>query len=113
MPIPATLGFDSVQNDNEFKKNPGVGGLVQLTTGYVGAPNVTATLKNASGVQVQTGITDADGWYMIPYKHTGKAATYRVFLPDGRCQQVALKANGFAEASFEYGVYPNPSPCLP
>ena len=112
---PPAIGGDAVQNENEFKKNPGVGGLVQLKTSaapYPNPPGLTVTLWPPTGPSVGTAITDPDGWYMIPYKHTGKAATYRVSLPapDGRCQLVTLKANAFAEASWVYGD-PPPTPC--
>ena len=45
--------------------------------------------------------TDEDGWYMYNYKHTRKAATFTMKLPDYNKQQsVTLKANSLAVVNF-------------
>jgi hypothetical protein len=54
-----------------------------------------------AGTKLKTVYTDADGWYMWLYKHTGKAATYTVKLPyPGQQQSVTLKSNQFVVVSF-------------
>jgi hypothetical protein len=108
------VGCDMVENDNEFKKNTGVGGMV--TSGgapFPAPPGATMHLYNPMGVLVgvgRTGVTgtdwtDADGWYVITYKHTGPRATYRVELipPGGGTpvnQLVELKSNAYVEVPF-------------
>jgi hypothetical protein len=45
--------------------------------------------------------TDEDGWYVWPYKYTGKATTFTVRLPAYNVSQsVALKSNGFLVVNF-------------
>jgi hypothetical protein len=63
-------------------------------------------LKNKStGAIVATGVSDADGYILLNYKHTGKAATFTVTLTipgvGVKTQDVILKANGWAEASYD------------
>ena len=49
-----------------------------------------------------TATTDQDGFYQLKYKHTGKAATFTVAIPQySRQQSVTLKANGYALVLFE------------
>jgi hypothetical protein len=51
---------------------------------------------------VATGVSDEDGYYAIPYKHTGKRAFYDVTMNGGEMtQRVQLKANGWAEVNFD------------
>ena len=59
-----------------------------------------ATLKNAGGTVVATGVTDKDGFYALIYKHTGKAANYTVKLGNVS-KVVTLKANGWAEVDYD------------
>jgi len=96
-------GNTSVQNVNDFKKNPGVGGMVQkdITTNPV--PGATGTLKNASGTLVGSATTDLDGYYQITYKHTGPRENYTVTIVKGTYQDtktVELKANAFFQVDF-------------
>jgi len=52
---------------------------------------------------VAEGISDQDGYYMIVYKHKGKAATYTVKLAGTGCTQTKsalLKGNGYDEVNF-------------
>jgi hypothetical protein len=89
------------QNLNVFKKNPGIGGLVQNSS--------ADSLKDVK-VQIYQGTkltgtvyTDEDGWYMWNYKYTGKAATFTIKLPDknGLTKTATLKSNGFVVVNFE------------
>jgi hypothetical protein len=100
--------MDTVYSLNTFKK---IAGVFSLTTtgadgGRTGVPGVTATLKNkATNQVVVSGIGDEDGSILLAYKHTGKAATYTVTLNipgvGTRSKDVQLKANGWAEASYD------------
>jgi hypothetical protein len=102
---------DGVCNMNVFKKNPGVGGRagrryqVDGASDIIAEPNAAVTLKDAKGTVLTTGATDEDGWYMLPYKWTGKAATLYVTLkPSGKPAQtksITIKANGFVEVNFD------------
>jgi hypothetical protein len=105
---------DTVYNDNEFKKNPGVAGVVaELPSGCTeiscgtAVPGARVELVAPSGTVVGSAETNADGWYQIVYKHTGKPALYTVNLysPSSavtptKSQPVTLKGNGFVEVSF-------------
>jgi len=89
---------------NAFKKNPGVGGGAQNTVTTYGVGGAGAVLKDAKGGVLASGTTDQDGWYMLPYKWTGKAATLYVTLsPPGKAAQtktITLKANGYVQVDF-------------
>jgi hypothetical protein len=94
----------TVSSCNTFKKNPGVGGLVNSTsTGYE-VKGANAVLKDAKGATLVSAQTDEDGWYILSYKYTGKATTFYVTVtpPGGKplTQTVTLKANGYVEADF-------------
>jgi uncharacterized repeat protein (TIGR01451 family) len=102
-PISASPGY---QPGNDFKKNPGVGGLANHATSLNAEPGATAVLKDSGNKTVLgTSITDSDGWYMVVYKWTGKATTLYVTLtPAGGgtpiTQTVTLKSNGYSENDF-------------
>ncbi len=89
----------TIQNANDFKKIPGFGGLV---TDGVGDPVAGATVViTLEGEELGQATTDADGWYMFVYKHTGKPADYTVALQGyGLSESGTLKANKFAEVNF-------------
>jgi uncharacterized repeat protein (TIGR01451 family) len=96
---------DTVQNQNAFKRNPGFGGLV---TDAADNPVEGYIVKvELNGIQVGiTATTDEDGFYFIYYKHKGKRATFDVKLFDDTntyvtTKSVELKANKFAEVSFQ------------
>jgi hypothetical protein len=94
-----------IQSGNDFKKNPGVGGLVVHNASLNAAPGATAVLKDSNKNVLGTSVTDSDGWYMVTYKWTGKATTLYVTLtPAGGgtpiTQTVTLKSNGYAESDF-------------
>ena len=110
---PYTFSVSGAANDsstvssyNTFKKNPGTGGLTQSQTTTFSVPGATAALKDAKGTVLGTGVTDQDGWYLINYKATGKAATYYLTLtpPQGsgsaQTKAFGLKANGYVEVDF-------------
>ena len=103
-----TYANDSIRNDNSFKKDPGVGGLV-TSGGVLQIPvvgqHVELHFGSATGPLVGTAITDSEGYYGILYKATGKTAgTYTVVLVGlphgGPTQTVTLKSNGVAGADF-------------
>jgi len=102
----AQSGSTSIQNYNAFKRIPGVAGLVLHNGTSAPLPGAAVTLANAKGVPVGVGVTDEDGFYMIAYKHTGKAATYYVSVatpPPGLYTQTKvtkLKANAFVRLDF-------------
>lgn len=102
----AQNGANSIQNINAFKKIPGVAGLVLHSGTMNPVEGATVTLANASRVAVGSDVTDEDGFYMIPYKHTGKAATYYVSLVtlplEGFSDRktITLKANAFVRQDF-------------
>ena len=66
----------------------------------------------ASGTPLASLTTDANGFYQWPYKYTGKAATFTVYLPGypkagngsqvpaNNPQTVTLKSNGFLYVPF-------------
>ncbi len=102
-PITAT---DTIESYNEFKKNPGIGGLVTQTG--TGTPVGGAAVQifqgtSATGTPKATVTTDADGWYMWSYKYTGKATSFTVKLPGYptiATQTVTLKSNGYLTVNF-------------
>jgi len=97
-PVDAHMVF----SNNAFKKNPGVAGLTLQTGSANPKANIFVQLLNSSGGVVGTATTDADGFYQIFYKHTGKATNFTVILPSLKIKQtVQLKANGFAAVLFE------------
>lgn len=100
----AQNGTARIQSFNVFKKNPGVAGLVLYKNSNDPFPGSTVTLANAKGVRIGSSVTDEDGFYMIAYKHKGKAATYSlsVVTPTGYNEKkaVTLKANAFLDVGF-------------
>jgi cysteine-rich repeat protein len=92
---------DTVQSENAFKKDPGIGGLVTLSGTNDPVPNVQIKIYDSSNKLLATVYTDQDGWYMWQYKYTGKAATFTVKLPAyNKSQSVTLKSNGFLVVNF-------------
>ena len=94
---------DLIQSVNEFKKNPGVAGLVQWMPDETPVAGLTVQLINPSGNIVDEAVTDQDGFYQIVYKHKGKSETYTVAISGDLTtpQQVLLKGgNSLVEANF-------------
>lgn len=90
----------TVENENVFKKDPGIAGLVRDQNGTP-VPGVVVQIYDSTGHLLATVFTDKDGWYMWSYKYTGKPTTFTVSLPSfGQSQSLALKSNGFAIANF-------------
>jgi hypothetical protein len=95
----------TVESVNSFKKNPGIGGQNSITGTEKPVAGATVVLKNGKTV-LTSGKSDEDGWYMLPYKWTGKAATLTVTMtppPGGGSAQtktITLKANGFIQVDF-------------
>jgi hypothetical protein len=111
-----TVGSDTytLKAFNVFKKNPGVGGAgnhAVIADGVVvleGVPGVPVVLSTASKIAASntlaTSTTDSDGWYMLPYKYTGKAITLYVTMYPGLKNQIqksiTIKANGYVQLDF-------------
>jgi hypothetical protein len=94
-------GMATTQSENDFKKNPGVAGLVLKNGSADPVPNVTAKIYDSTNKLLGTVSTDNDGFYMWAYKYTGKAATFVVKLPSyNLSQSLTLKSNGFVVANF-------------
>jgi hypothetical protein len=98
-------GNTTITSTNRFKKNPGIGGLVQDSTG-TGIPTAKVVILQDTKT-MGTVYTDADGWYMWAYKWTGKAAIFTVnmwpYAPYSsglKTQTVTLKANGYLTVNF-------------
>jgi hypothetical protein len=105
---------DSICNINEIKKNVGVAGLAAKK--YITFTGVSALacldagyiveLRNSNKALLATTKTDIDGYYTVPFKWTGKAATVYVILKskDGKTtlqtKSFTLKANGFVIQDF-------------
>jgi hypothetical protein len=90
----------TIESENNFKKNPGVAGQV-VDGGTSGLAGVTVRLYSPKGVLIGAVVTDVDGYYFFSYKHTGKAAYYKVERTDtGEYQMVLLKANGLVYVNF-------------
>jgi hypothetical protein len=94
-------GTHVVSSINNFKKNPGVGGMMR-TAEELPMPGQTVDLINPSGLPVgRFAVVDEDGWYFVNYKHTGKQAWYTVVWREtGVTKEVLLKANGMAQVDF-------------
>jgi hypothetical protein len=98
---------DAVTSCNSFKKNPGVGGLVQSGSSSDGVLGANAVLKDAKGSVIVSGVTDDDGWYICNYKYTGKAATFYVTVTIGsgksawtQTHTITLQANKYVEDDY-------------
>lgn len=93
-------GSDTAQSNNVFKRAPGFAGLV-LDNAATPVAGVEVEIWSPANTKLKTVYTDTDGWYMWLYKHTGKAATFTVKLPDyGLQQTVTVKSNQFVVTSF-------------
>jgi hypothetical protein len=97
----------SIQNYNSFKRIRGVAGLAQYKATLDPVCGAAVTLSNARGVPVGSAVTDEDGFYLISYKHTGRAATFYVSIAHppptayyAETQAIQLKANGFVRLDF-------------
>ena len=68
-----------------------------------GVHGVTVTIYKPDHKVLGSATTDADGYYLVPYKHTGKAATFFVSLKPAYDQDksVVVKANSFVWVDFQ------------
>jgi hypothetical protein len=102
----AGSGGATVSSCNDFKKTTGTAGIVQNSLSLNPVPGSSAVLKDSKNTVLGSAVTDSDGWYVINYKWTGKAATFYVTMtpPPGygspKTQTITLKSNGFIEADF-------------
>jgi hypothetical protein len=105
------LGCDAVQNDNVFKTNPGVAGLVlevfwnstDEVTYEEPIADATVELFDKKGNLVGSDISDEDGWYQIVYKHQGRPENYTFVATSpvlGTFERVVkLQGNEFEEVN--------------
>lgn len=93
-------GISIIQNENQFKKDPGIGGLVTQAGTNNPTAGATVSIYDSSNKQLGTATTDQDGWYMWQYKYTGKAATF-VVKTGTQSQSVTMKSNGFLVVNFQ------------
>ena len=87
---------------NEIKKFAGFLGFVfdKVTSNPI--YNTKVTIYDPAGKLLTTVYTDVDGYYMFPYKHTSKSATYTVKVPNyNKSTAITVKANGFAGIDFQ------------
>jgi hypothetical protein len=95
---------DAIQNLNTFKRISGVYGMAMASdSGSPVAGEGVELVRVSTGELVGNGVTDADGFYTITYKHKGKRANYNITLNGGYdiTQRIQLKANGWAEVNFD------------
>ncbi len=96
---------DTVYNRNAFKKIAGAMGNVQTSSNGNGLAGLPVSLfRNSTGAIVASGYTDLDGYYLLNYKHTGKAESFTVIIgsgPSAVWKVVQLKANAWAEVSYD------------
>jgi hypothetical protein len=94
-------GGGSVESYNEFKKNPGIGGLLLQANTFTPFANAKVDIYQGTK-KVATVYSDQDGWYLWSYKYTGKATTFTVKLPNNgnASQSATLKSNGYLNIPF-------------
>jgi hypothetical protein len=98
-PSATCVGSDTVSSLNDFKGIAGIIGQTMLAD--EGVSGLKLRLMNGSTV-LATGSTDADGFYLLGYKHKGKAASFTVEIAGSNMKQdVTLKANGYAEVDWD------------
>jgi hypothetical protein len=91
----------TIYSSNTFKKNPGINGLL-IRVNESPKPGVKVDFYDPNGKLIATTTSDQDGFYMFPYKATGKPSAYTVKLPTlGLQKSATLKANGYALLTFE------------
>jgi hypothetical protein len=88
-----------VSSLNEFKGIAGVIGQTMLADDA--ATGRQLRLLKGTTV-VATGTSDADGFYLLNYKHKGKAENFTAEIVGSKLKQVVtLKANGYAEVNWD------------
>jgi len=102
----AGSGSATVSSCNDFKKSTGTAGITVNSLSVNPLQGANVVLKDSKSTVLGSSTTDSDGWYMINYKWTGKAATFYVTMTPpvglGKAQTktITLKSNGFIEADF-------------
>ena len=86
----------TIESENVFKRERGFAGLV-YNLSLQGVQGVSVQIRDNNNNLLGTVVTDADGFYTFPYKHTGKQATFTVkILGYGDpYQAVSIKSNQF------------------
>jgi hypothetical protein len=102
--IPGTT--DAIYNLNEFKQIRGFGGLVYQqdpdSLEYKALEGAQIQLIGPKGNLIETMTTDADGWYLSSFIHTGKSAIYTLNLV-GTAQSKQVTVGGkvkYGEGNF-------------
>jgi hypothetical protein len=103
---PGSYAYDTydevIYNLNVFKKFAGFMGEI---TDSDGDPVVNQRVDIKIGTKWYNVYTDEDGYYMLAYKHTGKAIAYEVRLNSNSGTKIgegSLKANGYVECNYKY-----------
>jgi hypothetical protein len=92
----------AIQNQNVFKHDPGIAGLITNKVTLDGIADVKVEIYNPKKVLIGTVYTDSDGYYSFVWKHTGKSAYYTVMLPEQKLSKnVLVKANTFVYVNFQ------------
>lgn len=90
----------TVQNQNIFKRDPGVSGFVLTLDGVNSVAGTKVQLYEKTKL-LGTVTTDEDGFYTFKYNYTGKPTTLTIKMPEFNAQQsVGLKSNGWVYVSF-------------
>jgi protocatechuate 3,4-dioxygenase beta subunit len=99
----------TVESINEFKKFAGFGGTVVDCDGNpVQGVKVKIVGPNGQQIPGSPALTNADGNYLVAYKHSGKEASYTLTVVDGSGNAVPgyspvvqpVKSNKFAIVNF-------------
>jgi len=75
-----TTGDPTVYSENEFKKIAGFMGQITDPVSQ-GIAGINVEIKDDLGGLVGTATTDADGFYLLVYKYTGKGTNWTVNVP--------------------------------
>jgi len=96
-------GSTTITGTNNFKEDPGIGGLVLKSTGDPVKNAQVEIFLDTSNTPTATVYTDEDGWYMWEYKWTGKTQTFTVkmtYAGTSQSQTLTLKAKGYLVVNF-------------
>ncbi len=85
----------TIQNNNVFKRDPGVAGLV-TDTNQMPVAEATVQIYDNNGHLVATVVTDQDGYFSYSFKYTGKQVTYSLTVVTTWCtitKPFSIKSN--------------------
>ncbi len=86
----------TIQNENVFKHDPGIAGLV-LDSAGTPVKNTRVLIYDSNNILIATVYTDQDGFFSYIFKYTGHPTTFTVRIPAYNIvQSITLKSNGFA-----------------